>query len=134
MVVRNADGQILPLSLSNWQYPWKASTRNTLFYNMWTNPFQSKLSINPVQRVHMSLFNRRIFKRPDVLPRTRSVKLSFSLIFLENLYQLTPTLTFDFTLTIISNSLVCNSFLWWKNHYFSYYKNRDNPCKSPLSG
>ena len=44
------------------------------------------------------------FKSPDVFPRARGVTFYFSLIFLKNLFQLTPTLKFDFTVIIISNS------------------------------
>ena len=45
-----------------------------------------------------------------MFPRARGVTFYLSSIFLKNLFQLTPILTFDFTVTIVSNSSVCNNF------------------------
>ena len=78
------------------------------------------------------------FKRPDVFPRARGVKFYFFSIFLKNLFQWTPTLTFNFTLTIISNSSVCNKFFMMEESDSSRKEpsitflsmiNRDNSCK-----
>ena len=81
-----------------------------LLHNIWPSPFRSKLGISPVQRVHVGPLQSPSFKTPDVFPKASGVKFYFSSIFLKTLCQLTPTLTFDFTVTIISTSSDCNNF------------------------
>ena len=107
-----------------------------LLHNIWPSPFRSKLEYQSRPARTCEPLQSPSFKRPDVFPRARRVNF-FSSIFLKNLFQLTPTLTFDFTVTIISNSSVCNNFYDGRirfqqertKHYFPPNENRDNPCK-----
>ena len=51
-----------------------------------------------------------VFQETIGVSKSQGSEIFFFLIFFKNLFQLTPTLTFDFIVTIISNSSVCNNF------------------------
>ena len=87
--------------------------------------------------VYMWASSIAVFQETRRVSKSQRVKFYLSSIFLKNLFQLTPTLTFDFTVTIISNSSVCNNFYDGKirfqhegtKHYFPSNEKKDNSCK-----